>query len=64
MRLRRLGLLGAAITFARSEQGQRMIQQARARYDTPQNRAKVREAIGNVRSGRTATTPTAGRPRY
>ena len=44
---RRLGLLGAAIAFARSEQGKRMIRQARERYDTPQNRARIREALAN-----------------
>jgi CHASE3 domain sensor protein len=49
MRLRRLGLLGAAVTFARSERGQRMIQQARQKYDTPENRAKVREAVAGAR---------------
>lgn len=51
MRLRRLGLIGALVTFARSERGQRMIQQAREKYDTPQNRAKAREALAGLRSG-------------
>ena len=52
MRVRRLGLLAAAVTFARSERGQKLIQQARERYDTPENRAKVRDAVTGVRSGK------------
>jgi hypothetical protein len=51
MRLRRLGLLGAAISFARSERGQRLIAQARAKYDTPANRQKASEALASVRGG-------------
>ena len=54
MRLRRLGLLGAAVTFARSERGQRMIQQAREKYDTPENRAKARETLAGLRGNRRA----------
>ena len=50
MRLRRLGLITAAVTFARSERGQRLIKQARERYDTPENRAKVREAVAGARN--------------
>jgi hypothetical protein len=57
MRLRRLGLIGVAVTFARSERGQKLIQQAREKYDTPENRAKVRQAVagarGNNRRART-----------
>ena len=45
MRFGRLGLLGAAISFARSERGQRMIRDARLKYDTPANRAKAREVL-------------------
>jgi hypothetical protein len=59
MGLRRLGLIGAAITFARSERGRRMIQQARAKYDTPQNRAKAKEAL----TKRTSRTTTGTAPR-
>lgn len=44
-----MGLLGAAISVARSEQGQRVIRQAREKYDTPANRAKLREAVANRR---------------
>jgi hypothetical protein len=60
MGLRRLGLIGAAITFARSERGRRMIQQARAKYDTPQNRAIAIEALAR----RTARTTTGTPPRH
>jgi hypothetical protein len=60
MRLRRLGMLGAAITFARSERGQQMIRQTRAKYDTPENRAKAREALANLRAGRTKGTGGPG----
>jgi hypothetical protein len=52
MRLRRAGLLGAAVTFARSERGQRLIAQARERIDTPANRAKAQETLQNLRSRR------------
>jgi hypothetical protein len=45
MRLGRASLLGAAVTFARSERGQRMIREARQKYDTPENRQKAREAL-------------------
>jgi hypothetical protein len=38
------GLIGAALAFARSPQGQRMLMEARRRYDTPENRAKLRQA--------------------
>jgi hypothetical protein len=58
MRMRRAGLLGAAIAFARSERGQRMIADARRKYDTPANRAKLNDAISNLR-GRAAG---GGRP--
>ena len=49
MRLRRAGMVGLALSFARSAQGQRLIAQARQRVDTPANRAKAREAIQNLR---------------
>ena len=55
MRLKRAGLIGAAITFARSERGQRLIRDAREKYDTPANRAKARETLTNLRGRR----PTA-----
>jgi hypothetical protein len=50
--MRRLGLLGAAITFARSERGQRLIAQTRQKYDTPANRQKASEAIAGLRGQR------------
>ena len=49
MRLKRAGFLGAAITLARSERGQRMIKEARAKYDTPANRAKAKESLSGLR---------------
>lgn len=52
MRKGRAGLLGAAVAFARSPKGQQMIAQARQKYDTPQNRAKLREAVSGLRQSR------------
>jgi hypothetical protein len=52
MRIRRLGLLGLAITFARSQRGQQLISQARQKYDTPANRAKARDAMSGLRTSR------------
>jgi hypothetical protein len=46
----RLGLLASAVAFARSERGQRLIADARRKYDTPENRAKLNETIGNLRN--------------
>jgi hypothetical protein len=47
---RRVWLAGAAIAFARSERGQRLIADARRKYDTPANRAKLSEALGKLRN--------------
>lgn len=41
-----------AISFARSPAGQRMIRQAREKYDTPQNRAKLRQTVSDLRGQR------------
>jgi hypothetical protein len=49
MRLKRMGLLASAVAFARTERGQRLIADARRKYDTPENRAKLSEAVGNLR---------------
>ena len=54
MGMRRLGLIASAVAFARSERGQRMIADARRKYDTPENRAKLSQAVGNLRSSRSA----------
>jgi len=54
MGLRRLGLIASAVAFARSERGQRLIADARRKYDTPENRAKVRQAVSNFRDSRAA----------
>ena len=48
----RAGLLGAALAFARSPQGQRMIREARRRYDTPQNRELLRQKVAGLRTRR------------
>jgi hypothetical protein len=61
MRTRKLWLVGAAIAFARSERGQRIIADARRRYDTPENRAKVSEAFENLRKPRGAGGASSGR---
>ena len=52
MRMKRAGLLGAAITFGRSERGQRMVREARAKYDTPANRTKARDTLAGLRGKR------------
>ncbi|MCW2724949.1 MAG: hypothetical protein JWN35_1870 [Frankiales bacterium] len=49
MRLKRASLIGAAVAFARSPRGQEMLSQARQKYDTPQNRAKLRETVDGLR---------------
>ena len=61
-RMRRLTMIGAAVSFARSERGQRLIRQAREKYDTPENRAKIRQAVADARSKRT-TSQLPKRPR-
>ena len=48
----RAGALGAAVAFARSEQGQRVIADLRRRYDTPANRARLRQAVADLRTRR------------
>jgi hypothetical protein len=56
-----MGVIGAAISFARSERGKRLIQQARAKYDTPENRAKARAAVADLRNRQSRPTArTAG----
>ena len=53
----RAGLIGAALTFARSPQGQRMIREARRRFDTPENRARLRETVAGARRRRPPQQP-------
>ncbi len=48
----RAGLLGMAMAFARSPQGQRMIMDARRRYDTPENRALLKQKVAGIRGAR------------
>jgi hypothetical protein len=45
-------LITAAVAFARSPQGQRLIREARRRYDTPANRAKLRQVLAELRGGK------------
>lgn len=46
-----------AVAFARSPQGQRMIADARRKYDTPENRARLRQTVAGLRSSRSARRP-------
>jgi hypothetical protein len=55
--MRRAGVLGAAIAFARSPQGQHLIGEARRRFDTPENRAKVRQLVAERRRAGSGSTP-------
>ena len=48
----RAGLLGMAVAFARSPQGQRMIREARLKYDTPQNRDLLKQKVAGLRGRR------------
>ena len=48
----RAGLLGMAMAFARSPQGQRMIRDARRKYDTPQNRELLKQKVAGLRGRR------------
>ena len=48
----RAGLLGMALAFARSPQGQRMLMDARRKYDTPQNRELLKQKVAGMRSRR------------
>jgi hypothetical protein len=52
--MKRLGLIASGVAFARSERGQRMIADARRKYDTPENRAKLKTTVGNLRRSRSA----------
>lgn len=48
----RAGLMGMVLAFARSPQGQRIIMDARRRYDTPQNRDLLKQKVAGLRGGR------------
>ena len=45
-----------AMAFARTPQGQRMIADARRKYDTPANRARLRETVRDLKNGRGRAT--------
>ena len=49
--------MGLLVTFARSPQGQRMIREARRKYDTPENRARAKQAVSELRQSRGRRTP-------
>ena len=44
-----------AVAFARSPQGQRMIADARRKYDTPANRAKLQQTVRELKGRGRAT---------
>jgi hypothetical protein len=50
-------MITAALAFARSPQGQRMLMEARRRFDTPENRDKLRQAVAGARSRRNPRAP-------
>ena len=52
MRMKRAGLLGAAIAFGQSERGQRLVREVKAKYDTPANRSKARDTLAGLRGKR------------
>ncbi len=54
--LGRLAVLGGIVAFARSSKGKQVIAQTREKYDTPENRAKVQQAVSSVRGGGGART--------
>ena len=47
-------LIAAALAFAGSPKGRKMLADARTKYDTPENRKKVGDAISQLRSKRAA----------
>jgi hypothetical protein len=61
MRMRRVAPIASAVAFARSERGQRLIADAGRKYDTPENRAKLSEAIGTLRNRSAAGTSRPAR---
>lgn len=52
----KLALIGGAIAFARSAQGKKAIAQAREKYDTPENRSKVKQAVSSARGGSSSSS--------
>jgi len=47
--MRKVGFVGAAVSFARSSRGQQLIADARRRYDTPANREWAKQGFQQVR---------------
>ena len=52
MRAKRAGILGAAIAFAQSDNGKRVIKSVRERLDTPQNREKAKALADSLKEKR------------
>lgn len=48
----RAGLVGVLLTFLQSPQGRRSVAAARRRYDTPANRARLRQGLSDLRTRR------------
>lgn len=46
--------------FVTSPQGRRMVQDARTRLDTPENRKKVEEAVSRLRARQGGQPPASG----
>jgi hypothetical protein len=57
---RKKTLLAAAMAFASSPQGRRLIQQAREYASRPENRAKAQQALAQVRSRATSRGTSTG----
>ena len=47
--LGKIGVIGAVTSFARSGRGQRIIADARRKYDTPANRDKAKQGLQQLR---------------
>jgi hypothetical protein len=48
-------LLAGLVAFAGSPKGRQMMSDARTKYDTPENRRKIGDAISQLRKKRPAT---------
>ena len=54
MPTKKKALLASAIAFASSPKGRKMLASARTKYDTPENRKKIGDAISQLRHKRSA----------
>ncbi|MDQ6648762.1 MAG: hypothetical protein M3Z02_01360 [Actinomycetota bacterium] len=64
MKLRRASVVAAAVAFVQSPQGQQMIARARDRFDTPDNRAKLRQTAEQLRATVAARSGRVNQRRY